>query len=160
MTARWIHRLILSALLSLGSYGNAIGRGVPNWTYDDLTHASEFVVIAKTLETISLAEIQSMHGGQMVVIETTFEVEASLKGTTEGPRIVVRHYKPVNALLMHPDSSKWVSFEVNKTNAYLLFLRRREDGRYEFVSGNDDPYISVKVIPQRPLVSALDCHGD
>ena len=92
----------------------------------------------------------------MVGVNTTFHVAAVLKGKVEGDKFRVFHYRLKPGVLTE-DGPLLVSFRQHGINIntreaevalgrpdYLLFLRKRKDGRYEPVSGQVDPVLSVR----------------
>jgi hypothetical protein len=154
-----VRRLLIIGSLAATLQGNALGRGVPLWTYDQLNRASDVVAIACPTDTVTSTETQSMHGGEMSIIRTRFRVETYLKGSSPKSNLVVKHYRPVDELLMRNDSSRWITFPPNDRICYLLFVKHVDEETYEFASGNDDPDISVKAVPRHTFVSSIKCPG-
>jgi hypothetical protein len=113
----------------------------------------------------------------LVGVESTFKVLAVIKGKLERKQIVVFHFrypktagreKGDNSIAGDPDEGKLhlVSFHQTpdidgpcllrfESDAdddpprYLMFLKKRKDGRYECVSGQVDPDVSVNKLERR-----------
>jgi len=104
-------------------------------------------------------------------VETTFHVQAVLKGTFNKKRFALVHFRWMNddqaslttrALVMIHAGPGFVAFSsegsfLDKATREqvsgpdcLLFLRLRRDGKYECVSGQFDPVYSVRWLKRRP----------
>lgn len=146
-------------------------RPIARWSYDKLLKESDLVVFATAVKTESADDKASENPWpyEFAAQNTTFKVKHALKGKVEGEQIKVLHFKfgelkkglDTNSLkdtmiINGPDlvtfRTEPVTVTVGKDQRvlpapeYLLFLRRRMDGRYEPVSGRIDPVLSVKEI--------------
>jgi hypothetical protein len=89
-------------------------------------------------------------------VDTTFSVQTVLKGKVEGDMLTVLHYRLEKDVRV--DSGPLLvafrtrGMQVNLRHgqlylgrpSYLLFLKRKNDGRYEMVSGQIDPALAVR----------------
>jgi hypothetical protein len=144
----------------------AAGRLVKRWSVEDLNRAADLVVVASPVASADTRDTFDDHGWPLeeVGVDTTFAVRRTLKGEAAGDRLIVLHCrfgarKPggAEAIYNGPD---FVSFRTQPAavrrshltkdlpgEEYLLFLRQRKDGRYEFVSGQLDPGLSIREAP-------------
>lgn len=152
----------------------AHGRLVENWPYERLYKAADFIVIATAVSTTDSAAdsyIDERWPLEFLGQNTTLQVSQTLKGNTADKKIVVLHHKfgkihkkakikdgdPVELI----DSPSFVYFRSKPVDVeyggwelkehrfeYLLFLKKRSDGRYELVSGGIDPNLSVRELFQ------------
>lgn len=138
---------------------NAKARRVESWTFERLTKEADLVVIAVAKSSADCEDppADKMNAG-LKGLNTVLEVRSVLKGKIEVNTITVFHYRvPPNKVLV---DRRLLVFHTKGTHArirttmgisdvqtatpnYLLFLRRREDGRYEPVSGQVDPHESA-----------------
>lgn len=127
----------------------AIARPVQNWTEEKLTAEADLVVIASAkLSKDEAADRSNAKPDSWVGVETEMKVSAALKGKVEGGALTVRHdryFDPAMSVAV-VDGPGFVEFDTVGQTQYLLFLKRREDGRYEAVSGRMDPHFSVKEV--------------
>jgi hypothetical protein len=133
----------------------APGRPIGIWRYEDLLKEADLVVIAKAVGTADTEDaLKSDFAVEFVGMDTSFEVQGTLKGNAPG-KLVVLHYRIKNGG-SPPNGPMLVTFRTNaeagKGGAlslppeYLLFLKRRTDGRYEAVTGQIDPVLSVRSV--------------
>lgn len=147
----------------------AVARVVEHWSYDRLFKESDLVVIAIAKSTKTGDPKETIIDGrwplELVAQNTTFEILHVLKGNEGNRSIELLHYRfgriyknmgrndPVEIV----DGPSFVSFlttlpkveiggmELYKYQfEYMLFLRKRADGRYEPVSGQIDPDLSIR----------------
>jgi hypothetical protein len=143
----------------------ASGRLIESWPYKKLFKEADLVVIATAKGTEDTAERLKKAGGwdvELVGRNTTFKVEAVLKGKVGGDTFKVLHYRLPEGVLVQ-NGPLLVSFRtkpimiVGKIDGeaakvglgrpqYMLFLKARKDGRYEPVSGQIDPELSVREV--------------
>jgi hypothetical protein len=143
----------------------AFGRLIESWPYGRLFKEADLVVIARTEGTVETRDRFSpkLWNVEFVGQETRFTVQAVLKGkSNEGDKVKVLHYRLPEGVLVS-NGPLLVSFRkdplalkgtVNNeafkawlgAPEYLLFLRARPDGRFEPVSGQADPALSVREI--------------
>jgi hypothetical protein len=131
----------------------AFARPVPFRTYEQLTNESDLVVIASPIssrETTERVDLPYVSPRQPAIgVETTFEVATVLKGELRnapaGKKTLVFHHlrlrkndQPI------PNGPGLVEFEPGSRKQYLMFLRREKDGRYEALTGQTDPDLSIE----------------
>jgi hypothetical protein len=137
-------------------------RPVKKWSYADLFKESEIVVIARAITTEEGTDgpNQAPPKPYLKPVITTFDVVQTLKGNGGLKKLTVFHYRLdperreviVNGPMLVTFHSDNLKLKLNNvTNAvlkpeYLLFLKKRGDDRYECVSGQYDPRLSVKLI--------------
>ncbi|MEE2935813.1 MAG: hypothetical protein VYA84_07435 [Planctomycetota bacterium] len=154
---------------------NGWARKVEFWPYDRLSQESELIVIATAMRSELCDEAwpeDDFSKDRFVGTETVFKVESVLKGgTPDSVRVIHFSYKQgatrydngpgFVTFLTEPivtaakkaghDSGvlkEWVAVVERLANKpeYLLFLKKRSDGRYEAVSGQMDSALSVRTI--------------
>jgi hypothetical protein len=144
------------------------GRLIENWPYERLLKESDLVVIARAEGTVDTKDRFDKSGWKVEFIgqETTFTVAAVLKGKhLAGKPLKVLHFRLPDGVLVengpllvtfHKESLPVTEIVAGKRIErkkgrvdYILFLRARPDGRYEPVSGQIDPVLSVREL-QRP----------
>ena len=159
------------ALLATG-VGPAAARLLPSWPYDKLFREADLVVLARPVSSADSGEVARPGGWKVefIGVNTKFEAKAVLKGKLEGDQLTVLHHRlrdgvqVVNGPLLVSFRLRGLAVQTKAAKAilarpdYLLFLKRRADGRYEPVSGPVDPELSVReVMP--PLPAALGRDG-
>jgi hypothetical protein len=147
--------VILSGQLFFGSTTHALGRPITAWTYPKLTEAADLIVIAQSLSTTDAKKTdkpgQGLEG-DFVGVDTTFRILCVLKGQYKEKEFTLFHYRestrPEGGPTPDIDGPLLVSFDCKdaKDQEYLLYLKKRRDGRYECVSGDVDPLLSVRRI--------------
>ena len=155
--------LVSSAALLTLFIGPVSGRLIENWPYERLFKEADLVVIATAEATAETKDRFKTNGWKIDFIgqETSFAVETILKGKVKGEKkIKMLHFRlpdgvdvnngplhvsfPPKGLLLS-GKVKGRAFEMKLTRPeYMLFLRLRADGRYEPVSGQIDPALSVR----------------
>ena len=145
------------------------------WTYRELAAAADTIVVA-TLKTRETGRADLYHGEtQHDVVLSTFDVSAVFRGdvaleTLEivhfGPRPDVIYlydfrmagfqtwaYRPGTRLVRVEMGEKPTPFNPADTKTYqpeyLIFLKRRDDGRYALATGVNDEESSVQIL-KRP----------
>jgi hypothetical protein len=149
------HLFVLVASLQMG-------RQIDLWPYDKLFKQADTVVVAKAIQTIDAGDRikDKVPREYLKAVLTTFEVTHVIKGKSKeklvlchflyderkkdleiqnGPMLVDFHNKTL--VIRYPG----VAVSLSPPD-YMLFLRGRPDGRYECVSGQFDPALSVKQI--------------
>jgi len=150
----------LGALFVLGLAGRpAAGRLIENWPYERLFKEADLVVIAEATavadadDPAPFERVRDLLQAQV----TTFAVEHALKGKPAGAEIRVLHFR-LNGKKEIDNGPMLVAFRTKPAEValrdgptvavgkgtYLLFLKVRKDGRYEPVSGQYDPVLSVR----------------
>lgn len=131
------------------------GRAIEDWPYEKLLLQADLVVIGKAVSSVESGE-KSNEG--FLGVNTTFDVKGVLKGQVDGKQIKLLHYRIKGGNMQLPNGPLLVTFRTTgflvtskkggETNLsppeYLLFLKIRKDGRYEAVSGQYDPKLSVR----------------
>jgi hypothetical protein len=132
----------------------ALARPVAFRNYDQLTAEAELVVIAtptavrETPERTNLPFLAPPL--KAIGVETTFEVSALLKGELpdvpagKPRRLVLHHYRLPASTAPIPNGPGLVSFDPAARKQYLMFLKREPDGRYQALSGQTDPDMSIE----------------
>ena len=153
---RWVCPLTALAL------GTALGhaRLVEHWPYDKLLRSSDLVVIAQATSTKDSGEVKAADYWKVKLlgVNTSFAVQAVLKGSHAAKELTVLHYRLERGVSVI-NGPGLVSFRTGgmsvrtkrgaagwKHSQYLLFLRKRSDGRFEPVSGPIDPELSVREV--------------
>jgi hypothetical protein len=149
--------LLTIAILAM-SVAPANGRPIANWPYEQLLKEADLVVIASVKSTVATDDRlkDNPWKAEFLGLNTAFSVKGVLKGKTEGDSIKVLHYKLkegvsiINGPLLVTFRSNSMLLEGKSKRAelgppdYLLFLKLRKDGRYEPVTGQIDPQLSVR----------------
>ena len=144
-------------------------RRIENWSYDRLLKEADLVVIAAAVSSEECKDQWSeplFEKDRFQGIETTFKVWSALKGTAPDSTLKLLHfqYKARESNIFN-DGPSLVSFIIKPLSLsislrpeeiphkvessppqYLLFLKKREDGRYEAASGQTDPSFSVRAM--------------
>jgi hypothetical protein len=141
----------LVALAAFASTSQA--RAIKVWTYQELFEGADLVVLARAVSDADAGYrvTDKPLRNYLVGVLTTFEVEQVVKGGHEGKELVVFHYRMSKDAPPVENGPLLVSFQNTADSGgmavgaptYLLFLKRRADGRYECVSGQIDPALSV-----------------
>jgi hypothetical protein len=164
--------IMLGLLVALGSAGAAVGRQIEQWSYERLFREADVVVIARSEGTAASDDrpAESKWANSLTGQRTTFRIDSALKGQVEGDQIVVVHFKKKENVLFE-NGPLLVAFRTEGSviegggmrkyllklsrPEYLLFLKKAEGGRFEPVSGQIDPRLSVKEIYD-PLPEVID----
>jgi hypothetical protein len=162
--------LIVIAFLTTLSTG---ARQIEEWSYDRLFKEADLVVIASAGETVRTDDkpVSGQWSASLIGQVTPFKTRATLKGklptdaplrvlhfvlkegvtTQDGPLLIAFRTQPVRV-----EGCGTVKYKAGfGPPDYLLFLRARADGRFEPVSGETDPALSIKEI-YAPLPSVMD----
>jgi hypothetical protein len=154
-----LKRLIPAAALAVAlTAGTAPARPIENWEYERLFKEADLVVIARAESTADDdSRLKTGWDAKFLGRVTTFKVQSALKGKADGA-LKVLHYKLedgvsiINGPLLVAFRSKARRIAgkgkavMEAAPEYLLFLKRGKDGRYEPVSGQIDPALSVREI--------------
>jgi hypothetical protein len=146
----------------------ADARGLESWPYKRLFKEADAVVIGRPVSVADSGETTTDNPWKVpfVGVNTTFAVQTVLKGEAGGDKLQLLHYRLKPGVLIE-DGPLLVSFRrhgmtitTNKAQIglarpeYLLFLKKRKDGRYEPLSGATDPALSVREM-YKPLPATL-----
>ena len=138
-------------------------RLLENWPYDRLFKEADLVVIAIAGESTDTKDRFSKKGWNVEFIgqDTQFVAKSTLKGKLGADKkLTVLHYRLPEGVLVN-NGPLLVKFRkdtamlqgtINGTAFkaglgrpdYMLFLRLRKDGRYEPLSGEVDPALSIR----------------
>ncbi len=150
----------------------AYARHIQTWNYDQLNKASDVVVVATVASTDDWDDPADMPQLGEVVFKgqlTSIIIQGVLKGGVTEKQLELVHYtvtangrkNPGPGLKSHVTSRAYVADlqkvgprrvgEERGTPHYLLFLKRRDDGKFEPVSGQVDSANSVMLLqPEGP----------
>jgi hypothetical protein len=138
-------------------------RLIERWPYERLFKEADLVVIATAGETADTKDRFSTKGWDVEFIgqDTHFVAKSVLKGKLDAEmKLTVLHYRLPEGVTIQ-DGPLLVRFRKDALELegtvngkafqasvgspeYLLFLRLRQDGRYEPVSGAIDPALSIR----------------
>ena len=154
---------MLIAFITLPVSPNLVcARGIPNWSYEKLFQQSDVVIIAEAKQTIDCKDRRKPKtGAEFIGQETTFTIKNALKGKVKAnTTIKVLHFRLPKGVLVSDGPltvrfrSKPLAIQGKINNKvfkagigiphYMLFLKKRPDGRFEPVSGFYDPALSVR----------------
>jgi len=137
----------------------ASARALPSWPYDKLFKEADVVVVAEARGTRDCDDVPAdpRMKQHFLAQTTTLEVRGTLKGKVAGEEIGVLHFRLKDGvqikngpcLVAFRRSVRVTVEEGGKAGGalrphYLLFLKARKDGRYEPLSGQYDPALSVR----------------
>ena len=122
-------------------------RATRYWSYGELHAASDAVVIAKPLSNTDTKDIFDVAPSSYIGVNTELQVVEIYKGNIGPKKFTVLHFrdKPSVNLFGLPtvyDGMLVIKFRLDGPG-YLLFLKKRTDGRYEPVTGQEDAILSV-----------------
>ena len=144
-----------------------LSRPVQHYSYERLFAEADLVVFATAQKTEETADQLAGYGNfssdkvsyKYVGQNSTFKVKYSLKGEAQVEQIKILHFKYVGTEGIVGNAPALVAFRTEPVTVtagnvqtklpipeYLLFLRRMKDGRYEAVSGQTDPVLSVREV--------------
>jgi len=148
---------------------SASARLVEDWSYIRLFQEADLVVIARPVKSVDAGDRLKRNPwrADLIGVNTSFKTVHTLKGAAKAP-VTVLHYRTDALLQNGPLLVKFRTKAIRYTivierregeparaavrkfigeagpATYLLFLKRRDDGRYEPVSGPIDPALSVR----------------
>ena len=152
------HKAILMSLAIISFPVLLHARPIPMWSYEKLFKQSDLVVIAQPTNSVDVADRIQKGQSKLIGINTTFRIDHVVKGNLKSPDLTILHYRMKSGQAMS-NGPCLVSFRVQSLlytvedgpkvqrsgpATYLLFLKKRDDGRYEAVTGQIDPVFSVK----------------
>ena len=156
MKRKTIIASLLSVLL-IAALSCALARELENWSYERLFEESDLVAIVLTVKSEDSADRTKDNPWKIEFtgVNTKFDVLHVLKGKPQS-KLTVLHYKTDERIENGP---LFVSFRVKGQQftlkdgtkvetagpaTYLLFLKKRGDGRFEPTSGHTDPALSAR----------------
>ena len=159
---------------------HADARQIESWSFQRLKDTADVIVVGSMASTKQWPErVQGeLFGKHLEGQLTTFDVETVFKGKEIGKQIQVVHYRVKEGVLLQ-DGPILASFRkeglrltIESVNGvqhkaqimegaprYLLFLKKRSDGKYEPVSGQIDSGLSLRKLAVSELDTFLDPHG-
>src|SRR5690349_4814950 len=152
----WRFKLTAVVLLVALFASAAVGRRIESWPYERLFKEADLVVIATPQRTEDTSErLKTGWKVDLLGKNTSFKIRSTLKGKVAGEAITVLHYRApegrlfVNGPLLLSIRTEEPLVKGREKRAthrpeYLLFLRARPDRRFEPVSGQIDPALSVR----------------
>jgi hypothetical protein len=155
---------LISTVILLGFCSSAAARPVDDWSDQKLTKRADAILIgAPTSSEDEPADRSNAKPDSWVGVNTKFHVAAILKGKLKEDEITFlhqRYFGGEKVQIETIDGPNFVKFDPRAGTKYLLFLKRLDDGRFEPVSGQYDPDLSLKVIQDyaEPSARAADKH--
>jgi len=148
----------LSALVCLTLISNLDARQIDLWPYDRLEKEADLIVIGIPDNSLDTGEI--VHGSlwqkDFLGVNTTLKVRGVLKGRFRNPDIMVFHLRKPETMILE-NGPYLATFNLQPIEQilpggkrqmakreYLLFLKKRKDGRYEPVSGPLDSAHAIR----------------
>jgi hypothetical protein len=143
-------------LVAIGTFtllASAEARPVGDWPYQNLVREADVVVLAAAERSADSDDPPAKDGWEShcVGVNTTFRVLAPMKGDVPA-KLTLFHFRLKPGIPV-PNGPCLASFHTAKADAdhggpcYLLFLKKRSDGRYEPVAGQIDSVLSVRRVP-------------
>ncbi len=158
---------------------------VPLWPKEKLFKESDLIVIAEAISTKNTKDRvvdERWQDFKLAVIHTTFRPAHFVKGDKKLKKLVLLHFRMGEDIGKQPEVREIVNgpsfiefqkepkapgkplvahFQGKKYPGpkYLLFLKKRKDGKYEFVTGRLFPQLSIHVW-QKPLPLASPSKRD
>lgn len=143
---------------------SAFARRIDNWSFERLFRESDLVVIVQPIKSEDTVDRTKDNPWKIEFtgVNTAFNVLHALKGKTKASQATVLHYKTDKLIENGPlhilFRTKGLSYTIKKEGrdvmkvadggpaTYLLFLKKRKDGRFEPVSGHTDSELSAKEV--------------
>lgn len=163
----------LTAFITAFSFAAALqARQIQSWPYERLFKEADLIVIASAQETVQTDQLVAGERWKSALIgqKTTFTVQSVLKGRVGDTPLAVHHFKLKDGIATQ-DGPMLIAFRTKSitingggsakyevelgTPHYLLFLKADGKGRFEPLSGQIDPELSVKEIYE-PLPAVMD----
>ncbi len=149
-------RPLLYALFTLVAALPLFASSGETWTYDKLKSAADLVVIATPIVVQETNERTVLPGIEIagpdnqpapvaaVGVETDFEIQTTLKGSTPLNRFILHHLREASpSATPSSNAPQLISFDPKKNIRYLMFLKKEKDGHYVSVTGQTDPAIAI-----------------
>jgi hypothetical protein len=158
--------VLAGLLLAIAISASVSAFQIDTWPYERLEDQADLIVIAEPKSAIDSGEI--VHGAlwqtDFIGVNTTFTVTGVIRGRYTQPELILHHLRLPEGIQLQnsPFLAKIKLTPILKTTPsgtkrsaqpeYLLFLKKRKDGRYEPVSGTLDSAHAIREI-QLPLDS-------
>ncbi len=157
MRKNWMVAIIIAVWIPLACVGDAPGRIIVYWPYSKLMNKSDLVVIVQVVSVEDARKSDKPpkdYEDDFIGVDTTLRVLSVLKGKHQDKEIILFHFRQRPPKEPGPtievDGPLLLSFggkkKEDKDGEYLLYLKKRADGRYECVSGQVDPILSLRRI--------------
>lgn len=138
--------LALSGLVLLGLILAAQSRLIQILTKEEMKSFSDLIVVGTAKTVNDLNETTNMPGfgkTEFHGVETEFRVVKVIKGDPMTTKVLLHHYRLAEETLVI-DGPSLVSFTPNKTNEYMLYLKKDGLIWHAPTSGQVDPAFSVQ----------------
>ncbi len=162
MSARTL-TVFVTVLISADIFSASIyGRQIDDWPYEKLAKEADLILVAKAISTDDAAAdvADKPPRDYLVGVISSFQVKYVIKGALQTKKISVFHYRlNLKEGQEIGDGPLLVSFQAKESRVrrewgttvlappeYMMFLKKRNDGRYECVSGQFDPSLSVRQV--------------
>ncbi len=168
MRKYWLYIFCVGTIAIIFSATSTNARIVEDWPSSKLAEKADVIAIARVVSVQYAKKFDKLPEpyNELVGIETKFKILATIKGKVEKEELILFHYLPADAIKDRKGSNtskpnkllisqtpdlngpSLVRFDrkKDKTKRFLLFLKKRSDGRFECVSGQIDPDISVNTL--------------
>jgi hypothetical protein len=160
MRLRHKAHLIVALTCLVLLFGHVHARQIQDWPYEKLFKRADLVIIVTPLAVRDAKEEDKAtppgNGDYLTGVVTSFEVLQTVKGEYNEKELEIVHFRLKEGVRII-NGPMLVSFAPGRVNIegkgwtmtvaqreYMLFLKKRENGRFEFVSGQFDPELSVK----------------
>ena len=157
MTVLTLRTLCFALTVTLALSDLQADQPIKEWTLKELQNESDLIVVVRPVswripdDPKMVVPISWNHESLLAII-TTFDVETIFKGDHQGRTLELCHYKhrsfyphlgPNIGLATFTDN---LDDKVQMADQYLLYLKRDQLGRLTFVSGQDDPRRSIRIL--------------
>lgn len=164
MTATRLSRIPVVLALLLAAAGPSAARIMKAWSYDGLIAESDVVAIVESVENVPAKDIapfasDNRPSTDFAATNTRFRVAAMLKENGEPfAELTVLHFNYARSF-PHVNGANFIRFPITETTrainalrtpVWLAFLKRREDGRFEPVTGHYDSALSFRELHRPP----------
>ena len=130
-------------------------RPIQHWSYEKLAEKADLIVIAMPTLVVDTKVKTTIPGIQRgtadgvkpipaVIMETTFQVLAVLKGNKDTGEFVFTHLREENPPEIQINGPGLVNFLPREKKRFLLFLKREPSGKYASLTGQTDPAQGIK----------------
>jgi len=138
---------------------SAFARPVEDWKFERLFKEADLVVLAEALEYKDVDDqpVDNLLKKNCQAQNTSFAIARVIQGAVTADKITLLHFRLIegvdgidNGPLLVTFRTESAEFLIEGTTTqlgkptYLLFLKKRKDGRYEPVSGQVDSKLSVR----------------
>ncbi len=152
--------VLLSCVLLACPVGVLSARQIPEWPYDKLFKHAELVVIVRPISVreAKAGEAADPPASYLTGVVTNFRVLHVVKGQYADKNLDLVHFR-INPKFdgVIGNGPSLVAFHTQEIAIsgkswsggtgypeYMVFLKKQQDGRFTFVSGQFDPELSVK----------------